>query len=60
MQIIIEVKGGMIQQVYADGPIYVDILDYDNLEADPSDDYTLDVQETLENALKSHDMEAYW
>lgn len=31
-RIIIEVSGGVVQQVYADQPIDVDVLDHDNQE----------------------------
>lgn len=58
MQIIIEVRGGMVENVYSDGPIYVDVLDHDNLEA--GDEYAQEIEETLANLLQNKDMTAYW
>ncbi len=41
-RIIVEVSGGVVQAVYADRPINVDVLDWDNVEGGASDDEIAD------------------
>jgi len=46
MRIVVHVEGGSVQGVYADGPIEVEVVDFDNLETEgqsrESRDHTLD------------------
>jgi hypothetical protein len=44
--VIVVVRGGLVSAVYSDGNISVDVLDFDNLEADPDSEY--------ENSVKAY------
>ena len=44
--VIVVVRGGLVSAVYSDGNISVDVLDFDNLEADSDSEY--------ENSVKAY------
>lgn len=44
--VIVVVRDGLVSAVYSDGNISVDVLDFDNLEADPDGEY--------ENSVKAY------
>ena len=46
--IIVVVEGGIVQAVYSDIDVSVDVLDYDNLNADPKSEYENGVKEYLD------------
>ena len=46
--IIVVVEGGIVQAVYSDTNVSVDVLDYDNLNADPKSEYENSVKEYLD------------
>ena len=45
-RVIVEIKGGAMTDVYADAPVEIDLMDYDNLEAaDSEEEYESMLQE---------------
>ena len=46
--VIVVVRGGLVSAVYSDGNISVDVLDFDNLEADPDSEYENSVKVYLD------------
>lgn len=58
MRIIIETMGGIVTQVYADGDVYVDVLDLDDEKME--DEYATEVSKQLSALKESGDVKAYW
>lgn len=51
-RIIIEVLGGVVQSVYADEPVEVQVLDWDNVQGGASDDEIADANKLEDEAQK--------
>lgn len=57
-RIIIEVSGGVVQSVYADRPVSVDVLDHDNAKGGDMTDAELEAHEKLE--AETQKLKAYF
>jgi len=60
-KIIIEARGGVVQQVYADSPVHVNVLDWDSIEDESG---TYEVEDLKADCLKleseSKKMKVVW
>lgn len=58
MHIIIETSGGIINQVYSDGPVIVDVLDHDDIGM--GEEYAQEVEKMLSELIQENAVESYW
>jgi len=59
--IIIEVRGGLVQEVYADSPVNVKVLDWDSLDSGSSDEEMEEIkQDCLELEAETKKMKSVW
>lgn len=60
-KIIIEVRGGLVQEVYSDSPVNVKVLDWDSLDSGTSEEEMEEIKkDCLELEAETKKMKAVW
>lgn len=60
-KIIIEVRGGLVQEVYSDSPVNVKVLDWDSLDGGTSKEEMEEIKkDCLELEAETKKMKAMW
>ncbi len=60
-KIIVEVRGGLVQEVYADSPVSVKVLDWDSLDSGTSEEEMEEIKkDCLELEAETKKMKAVW